>query len=579
MIEKLMKKFAMSRQGAVDFVKAVVICTLSDIVVMIPVGLLYMVTIRLLPAAAAGTGGIVKKAAQGPVFYATAVVGIFILLYTVNYFKYNAQYLSTYKESGVRRMSLAEKLRCLPLSFFGRKDLSDLTTTIMEDCAVLETDFSHMFPLFYSSVCSTVIIALSLFLYNVKLAFASLWVIPVSLAIVIFSKQVQLWSAGKQTAAKLACADGIQECLENVRDLKANNAESVYLSGLDEKIRMVEKKSVHNEYLVGVFVVLAQMVLKTGIATTAFTGGVLLVHGEITLPLFILFLIVVSRLYDPLSNSLIHLAGMIGAETNINRMHELDEQPVQTGMTDFHTENCSIVFDHVGFFYADGTEVLRDVSFTARQGEVTALVGPSGGGKSTVTRLAARFWDVRKGCVMLGDTPVRAVDPETLLKFFSIVFQDVTLFNNTVMENIRIGRYSATDSEVLEAAAAAQCDEFVRKLPQGYETIIGENGAVLSGGERQRLSIARAILKNAPVILLDEATASLDTENETKVQKALSRLIRGKTILIVAHRMRTVSGADHIIVLKDGIVTEDGTPEQLLKQGGEYARMVSLQRM
>jgi ATP-binding cassette, subfamily B, bacterial IrtB/YbtQ len=424
-----------------------------------------------------------------------------------------------------------------------------------------------------------VISALSLFLYNAKLAFASLWVVPVSLAIVFFSKRIQLWSVGKQMAAKLACADSIQECLENTRDLKANNAEIVYLSGLDEKIRMVEKKSVRNEYLVGVFVVLIQMVLKAGVATTAFTGGILLVRGEITLPLFILFLIVVSRLYDPVSNSLIHLSAMIGAETNINRMRELDEQPVQTGTTDFHPENYNIVFDHVRFSYADGTVVLRDVSFTARQGEVMALMGPSGGKNSTVARLASRFWDAQKGHVLLGNTPVRAVEPETLLQYFSIVFQNVTLFNNSVMENIRIGRRGATDNEVLEAAHTAQCDEFVRKLLQGYQTIIGENGAVLSGGERQRLSIARAILKNAPVILLDEATASLDMENETKVQQALSKLIQGKNVLIIAHRMHTVSGADHIIVLKNGAVAEDGTPEQLIEQTGEYAHMVALQRM
>jgi ATP-binding cassette, subfamily B, bacterial IrtB/YbtQ len=576
MIEKLMKKYALSRKGAYDFIKSTAACVVNDIAMMLPVALLYFFVMQLLPVSVGGTAG--TNQYRGPLYWLCAVAAVFLVLYVVNWIKYDSQFLSTYKESAVRRMTLAEKLRELPLSFFGRKDISDLTTTIMGDCTRLEQAFSHWFPTFAASIISTLIIAVSLFFFNVKLAAASLWVIPVALLIVFFSRCVQNWAGRKKMAADIACADGIQECLETVRDLKSNNAERRYLSGLDEKIRKIEKVAIKSEYVTGVFVVSAQMVLKFGIVTTAFIGSMMLARGEIPLLTFIMFLIVVSRIYDPLGLSLQNLAAIINTQLNIDRMNELYDCPVQTGTTRFEPADSTIVFDHAGFSYNEGEAVLRDVSFTAKQGEVTALIGPSGGGKSTAAKLAARFWDVDRGAVTFGGIPVRSVDPETLLSRYSIVFQDVTLFNNTVMENIRIGKYGASDEEVRAAAHEAQCDEFVQQLPHGYETVIGENGSELSGGERQRLSIARALLKNAPIILLDEATASLDAENETKVQRALSRLVKGRTVLVIAHRMRTVSGADHIVLLKDGVVAEDGTPEELLSLGGLYAHMVSLQK-
>ena len=575
MIKKLMKKYALSRKGAYDLIKSVAACVVNDIAMMLPAALFYFLIMQLLPESAGGTAG--TNQYRGPLFWICAIVAVFAVLYAVNRIKYDCQFLNTYKESAVRRMSLAEKLRELPLSFFGRKDLSDLTTTIMGDCTRLEQAFSHWIPTFFASIISTLIIAVCLFFFNVKLAAASLWVVPVALLIVFFSRRVQHWAGRKKMAADIACADGIQECLETVRDLKANNAEYEYLAGLDEKIRRIEKVSIKSEYVTGIFVSSAQMVLKFGIATTALCGSMMLARGEITLLPFIMFLIVVSRIYDPLGLSLQNLAAIINTQLNINRMNELYDCPVQTGTTSFDPEDSTIVFDHVGFSYNGEETVLRDVSFAAKQGEVTALIGPSGGGKSTAAKLAARFWDVNSGTILFGGIPVGTVEPETLLSRYSIVFQDVTLFNNTVMENIRIGKYGASDEEVLAAAREAQCDEFVQLLPHGYETVIGENGSELSGGERQRLSIARALLKNAPVILLDEATASLDAENETKVQQALSRLVKGRTVLVIAHRMRTVSGADHVVLLKDGVVAEDGTPEELLARGGIYARMVRLQ--
>ena len=410
------------------------------------------------------------------------------------------------------------------------------------------------------------------------MALAALWVLPVSLAIVAFSGKVQNYFTRRQTEAKLAVADGIQEALETMRDLKSNNAEEKYLKGLDKKIDLQEKRMIASELGGALFVVPAGMILKLGIGTVALVGGMLLANNAITVLTFFMYLLVVSRLYDPLSSSLQNLAAIISTNIPIERMNEIENYPVQPGTAELRTHGYDIVFDNVSFAYNTGEQVLSGVSFTAKQGEVTALIGPSGGGKSTAAKLAARFWDADSGKITLGGTDVKTVDPEKLLSAYSIVFQDVTLFNNTVMENIRIGRQGATDEEVLAAAREAQCDEFVEKLPEGYQTMIGENGSALSGGERQRISIARALLKDSPVILLDEATASLDAENETHIQRAISRLVKGKTVLIIAHRMRTVEGADKLVLLKDGKVAEQGSPEELLAKGGIYAKMCQLQQ-
>lgn len=568
MIEKIQRKFALSRQGAKDLVKGCIACALQNISFMIPVCLLYYLVNDML------NGGV----ARGKIaFYIIGCIIALALILLTTWFQYNATYLATYIESGVRRITLAETLRKLPLSFFGKKDLADLTSTIMADCAFLETAFSHFVPELAGSIISTVLVAICLFFFDWRMALASLWVMPVAFAIVGFSSKVQEGLNKRQMDAKMACADGIQECIETIRDLKANNAEDTYLAGLEKKIKAVEKRAIVTELGTALFVVSAQMILKLGIATAALVGAILLVDGSLDILTFFLFLLVISRFYDPLQAALQNLAAIISSRTNIARMNEILDHPVQDGVNALSNKNCDIVFEHVGFAYNSGETVLEDVSFTAKQGEVTALVGPSGGGKTTVSRLAARFWDINKGKITVGGMDVSKIDPETLMSLYSIVFQDVTLFDNTIMENIRIGKKDATDEEVLAAARLANCDEFAEKLPDGWHSRIGENGCELSGGERQRISIARAFLKDAPIILLDEATASLDVENETLIQSALSRLIKNKTVLVIAHRMRTVAGADKIVVLADGVVAECGTPDVLQQQNGVYNRMVKLQ--
>ena len=510
-------------------------------------------------------------------FYVVGCVICFALILLTTWFQYNGTYFTTYVESGKRRLNLAERLRKLPLSFFGKRDLADLTSTIMADCEVIEKSSSHYIPGLFGSLISTVIISISLFAFDWRMALSALWVIPVSVAIVLLSYKVQDKVISKNVDAKMACADGIQEYIETVRDLKANNAEGNYLSGLTKKIKNVEKRSIVAEFATSAFITSAGMVLKLGIATVALVGAVLLVKEQLSVLTFFLFLLVASRLYDPMQAALQNLAAIISMRTNVARMNEILEYPVQTGSEMLTNDGYDIKFDHVGFEYNTGEVVLKDVSFEAKQGEVTALVGPSGGGKTTVSRLAARFWDNQNGTITVGGMNVQDIDPEKLMSLYSIVFQDVTLFDNTIMENIRLGKKDATDEEVLAAAHLANVDEFAEKLPDKWNTNIGENGSELSGGERQRISIARAFLKDAPIILLDEATASLDVENETLIQTALSRLIKDKTVLVIAHRMRTVAGADKVVVLADGVVAEQGAPSELYKQGGVYTRMVDLQ--
>ena len=567
MIEKIQRATASSPEGAKGLVKGVLACAFQNMAFMLPTCLLYFLVKDLMNGTASG------KAA----LYLLGCIICFGLIFLTTWFQYNGTYFTTYKESGIRRLALAERLRKLPLSFFGKRDLADLTSTIMSDCEVLEKTCSHYIPGLFGSLISTVIIALSLFAFDWRMALAALWVIPVSIAIVLGSYRVQDHVQAKTMAVKMDCADGIQEYIETLRDLKASNAEQSYLSGLSRKIRAVEKQSVAAELETALFVSSASMVLKLGIASVALTGSVLLVNGSIDVLTLFLFLMAASRMYDPMQGALQNLAAVIAMRTNVGRMNEILEYPVQTGSETLTNQGCDIVFDHVGFAYNSGETVLKDVSFTAKQGEVTALVGPSGGGKTTVSRLAARFWDNQKGRITVGGMDISQIDPEKLMSMYSIVFQDVTLFDNTILENIRLGRKGATDEEVLAAAKLANCDEFVEKLPDKWNTNIGENGCALSGGERQRISIARAFLKDAPIILLDEATASLDVENETAIQEALFRLIKNKTVLIIAHRMRTVAGADKVVVLKDGTVAEQGRPDELYARKGVYAHMVDLQ--
>ena len=568
MTERLMKRFALSEEGAKGLVKATIACTVADLMLMFPVGLLYLLVSDFL-------NGAVPRSRY--VLYGAGIAVALLLVLVSEFWKYNATYFSTYRESGACRIRLAEKLRRLPLSFFGKKDLADLTNTIMGDVQTTEQMFSHYVPQFYGSILSTCLVAVSLLCYDWQMAIAALWVLPVALVIVRFSKKAQNYFNLKLTDAKIEVAEGIQECLETVRDLKSNNAEQEYLDKLNRKIDEQEGRHIKMELGVALFVVPAQMILKLGIASVALVGSMRLISGELSLVTFFLFLMVVSRIYEPMNFSLQNLAAMNSLQVNIDRMNEINNSKAQGGEAAFAPKGYDITFENVGFAYNSGETVLKDVSFTAKQGEVTALIGPSGGGKSTAAKLAARFWDVERGRITVGGVDVSTVDPEKLLTAYSIVFQDVTLFNNTVMENIRIGRKDATDAEVMAAAKAAMCDEFIQKLPQGYQTMIGENGSTLSGGERQRISIARALLKDAPIILLDEATASLDAENETEIQQAISRLVEQKTVLIIAHRMRTVENANKIVVLSHGTVAETGTPEELLRQNGIFTRMVHLQ--
>lgn len=568
MIKAIQRKTASSEKGAKGLVKGIIACAFQNLAFMLPTSLLYFLVADMLNGGV--TGGRIR-------FYVGGIAVCFALILLTTWFQYNNTYFTTYEESGKRRLGLAERLRKLPLSFFGKRDLADLTSTIMADCEVLEKTCSHFIPGLFGSLISTTIISVGLFAFDWRMALAALWVIPVSVLIVLLSYKIQDKTQAKTMAVKMACADGIQEYIEAVRDLKANNAEQNYLKGLSGKIKNVEKQNFKAELISAVFVTGAGMVLKLGIASVAIVGAALLVNGSLSALTFFMFLLVASRLYDPMQAALQNLAAIIAMRTNVARMNEILDYPIQTGSETLTNNGYDIEFNHVGFSYNTGETVLKDVSFTAKQGEVTALIGPSGGGKTTVSRLAARFWDNGTGRITVGGMDISKIDPEKLMSLYSIVFQDVTLFDNTIMENIRLGKKGATDEEVLAAARLANVDEFAEKLPDKWNTNIGENGSDLSGGERQRISIARAFLKDAPIILLDEATASLDVENETLIQTALSRLIKNKTVLVIAHRMRTVAGADKIVVLSGGVVAEQGTPGELYNKNGIYTRMVDLQ--
>lgn len=568
MIEKLKHKYALSSKGAKDMVRAFIAVTLSNLVLMLPVGLLYLLASYLLDN---------QLLQEKFVFFLIAIVVILICIALTTVFQYRATFLSTYVESGVRRRTLAEKLRKLPLSYFGKKDLADLTNTIMSDCALLETASSHWIPELIGAMISTTIIVISLLFFDFRMALAAIWVMPITFAIVLYSRKAMRHTHEKTNVYRIDCLDGIQEGLETLRDLRANNMCDQYMESLNEKIKAVEKHAIFAEFTNAAFVCSAQMILKLGIGTVAVVGSYLLVKGEITVLTFFIFLLVVTRMYEPLQISLQNLSAMISLDTNCKRMDEILSHDEQTGNDTLTNEGYDIVFDHVAFAYNQKEQVLSDVSFTAKQGEVTALIGPSGGGKTTISRLAARFYDIDSGKITVGGMDISKIDPEKLLEFYSIVFQDVTLFNNTIMENIRIGKKDATDQEVMAAAKLAHCDEFVENMPDQWNTMIGENGSELSGGQRQRISIARAFLKDAPIILMDEATASLDVDNESMIQESISKLIENKTVLIIAHRMRTVDGVDQIVVLKDGVVFEQGKPQDLKQQNGIYKHMVEMQ--
>ena len=573
MIEVIKRRFALSTKGAKDFCKGVFFTTLLDIVLMLPAVFVFLFLEEYLRPVFQPSASVT----HGILYYSILGIVFMIVMYIFAVLQYRSTYTTVYDESANRRISLAEKLRKLPLAFFGEKNLSDLTATIMDDCTDLEHTFSHAVPQLFASIISILLITVGMAFYNWQLTIALFWVVPLAAAILLFSKKEIQKSNESNYLNKRMVTEHIQEGLDTIQEIKSYNQERDYLEKLDASIDTYEKVLTRNELVLGMLVNGSQSVLKLGLASVIIVGANLLASGTVDLFTYLIFMVIGARVYAPVSEVMNNIAALFYLGVRINRMNEMEALPVQNGTTEFTPQGYDIEFRLVDFAYEQGKQILNNLSFIARQGEKTALVGPSGSGKSTATRLAARFWDIQSGKITLGGQDISRIDPETLLKNYSVVFQDVVLFNASIMDNIRIGKRDATDEEVRRVARLAQCDEFVTKMPQGYQTIIGENGETLSGGERQRISIARALLKDAPIVLLDEATASLDVENETKIQAGISELVRNKTVLIIAHRMRTVANADKIVVLENGSVAEMGTPEELKKKNGIFARMVNRQ--
>lgn len=573
MIEVIKRRFALSTKGAKDFCKGVFFTTLLDIVLMLPAVFVFLFLEEYLRPVFQPSVSVT----HGILYYSILGIIFMIVMYIFAVLQYRSTYTTVYDESANRRISLAEKLRKLPLAFFGEKNLSDLTATIMDDCTDLEHTFSHAVLQLFASIISILLITVGMAFYNWQLTIALFWVVPLAAAILLFSKKEIQKSNESNYLNKRMVTEHIQEGLDTIQEIKSYNQERDYLEKLDASIDTYEKVLTRNELVLGILVNGSQSVLKLGLASVIIVGANLLASGTIDLFTYLIFMVIGSRVYAPISEVMNNIAALFYLDVRISRMNEMEALLVQHGTTDFTPKGYDIEFQQVDFAYEQGKQILKNLSFTARQGEKTALVGPSGSGKSTAARLAARFWDIQSGKITLGGQDISRIDPETLLTNYSVVFQEVVLFNASIMDNIRIGKRDATDEEVRRVARLAQCDEFVTKMPQGYQTIIGENGETLSGGERQRISIARALLKDAPIVLLDEATASLDVENETKIQAGISELVRNKTVLIIAHRMRTVANADKIVVLENGSVAEMGTPEELKKKNGIFARMVNRQ--
>ena len=571
MIKYFQNRFALSEKGAKDLRRGIAFSTLLNLALMLPPSYLFLFLMEYLEAD--------SRIGQHTLwFYVLLAVVLMCVMFFISRWQYDSTYTTIYNESAQRRIGLAEKLRRLPLAFFGERNLSDLTSTIMEDCTSLEQIFSHAVPQLFASVLSMLIIAVSLFFYDWRLAVALFWVVPMALGTLLLARRMMDKSFERNYHIKRSVTEQVQEGLECVQEIKSYNGEAEYNQRFDSKLKAYEKELINGELVAGSFVNLSAMLLKLGMPTVIVAGAWLLQRGDVSIFVYLAFLLISAMVYNPIQEVCNNLAILTFLDVRINRMKEMEAMPEQEGSKEVKMDNYDIEFRNVSFAYETEKQVLHNVSFTAKQGEVTALVGPSGGGKSTTAKLAARFWDIDGGKILLGGNDIAHIDPETLLRNYAVVFQDVLLFNASVSDNIRIGKRDATNEEVRRVAQLAQCDDFISRMPQGYDTVIGENGETLSGGERQRISIARALLKDAPVILLDEATASLDAENETKIQAGISELVQGKTVIIIAHRMRTVRNADHIVVLGGGTVIEQGTPEDLMVKGGEFARMVKLQQ-
>lgn len=573
MITFLSKRLALSTKGAKDLLKGTLFTMLLNMALMLPAVYIFIFLDDSLGLAIDQTSDGGKN-----LWYYIALGGFFLsVTWIIARLQYRSTFTTIYEESANRRTLLAEKLRKLPLAFFGEKNLSDLTSTIMSDTTEMEHTFSHAVPPLFASIFCILLISIGLFFYEWKLALALFWVVPVAAFVIFLSKKFQQNSHKTVYYKKRDITEHIQEGLETIQEIKACGNEHEYLEQLDDKLDDYESKLTRGELLTGVLLNGSLGILKLGLVSVIIVGAWLLSKGGVDLFVYLVFLVVASRVYEPVTEVFNYLAVLFYLDVRINRMNEMESLPIQTGKKEFSPDSYDIMFDSVHFSYNTANKVLHDVSFIAKQGQITALVGPSGGGKTTAVKLAARFWDVDGGKILLGGHDISEIDPETLLRSYSVVFQDVVLFNSSVMDNIRIGKRDASDEEVLRVARLAQCDEFVNKMPDGYHTIIGENGETLSGGERQRISIARALLKDAPIVLLDEATASLDVENETKIQAGISTLVKNKTVLIIAHRMRTVANADNIVVLADGIVAESGSPEALQSANGIFSGMLKRQ--
>lgn len=573
MLKYFQNKYAMSDKGAKDLVYSIIWTIVMDISFMVPVVLGFKFLDEYLSLLLNNS----NNPKNSIIYYVVMSVVSFLLMFIIALFQYNSTYTKIYEESARRRISLAETLRRLPLAFFGKKDISDLSSTIMEDATQIEMLFSHSVPQIYAAVTTILIMGVSMFLYNWRLSIAVFWVVPVAALVFYLSRKLQNKMHEKFYYIKRDISDRVQEALDSAYEIKSYNREKAFSNTLNVELDNLEKFMIKGELLIGAFINLSYVLLKLGLPSVILYGAYLLSKGSISIFTYLVFLVITARIYNPIMEAMNNFALLLFLNVRIKRMKEMDEMPRQNGKSEFYPKYYDIEFNNVDFSYQDGVQTLKNISFTAKQGEVTALVGPSGGGKSTIAKLSARFWDINKGIITLGGENISLIDPETLLNNYSIVFQDVTLFNSSVMDNIRLGKKDASDEEVIKAAKLAQCDEFIKTLPQGYNTLIGENGERLSGGERQRISIARAILKDAPIILLDEATASLDAENESKIQSALSELVKNKTVLIIAHRMRTVLGADKIVVIKDGVITETGDPLELKERQGIFSMMLKTQ--
>ncbi|MDR1589968.1 MAG: ABC transporter ATP-binding protein/permease [Oscillospiraceae bacterium] len=574
---KLQKMLELSDSGYKDLKKATFACTLTNFSTILPVWALTLFITELIQPLLGGELSITKLW----LLFAAAVVGTF-LNYLCQRNDYEKCYVVAYTQAGHTRISVAEHIRRLPMSVFNSKDLSELTTNVMGDVASSEHVMSHIIPELIANIISITVICILLAIYDWRMAAAIFVTVPVAFGIIILSRKIYSGSSKKHAAIKLAASERVQEYIEGIKVIRACNMDGERFSALEKTLREMMRLAINMEVGVGVFVTGAQAILQCGIGLTALVGATLLTGGKIEFVPFMLFLILAVKIYAPVISVLTLLPELFYFQIGIKRMRDLLAIEPMTGDEEKEPDGFDIVCDNVEFSYnkdASNTEdpTISSLSVTIPAGSLTALVGPSGSGKSTVSRLIARFWDTDAGTITIGGVDVKTLDPEHLMSYMSFVFQDVVLFGDTILNNIRIGNMDATDEQVLAAAKSARCDDFVNRLPDGYNTLLGENGATLSGGERQRISIARALLKDAPIILLDEATASLDPENEASIQQAISTLIEGKTVLVIAHRLRTIAGADNIIVLDKGRVAEQGKHDELISKGGLYNKLYSLQ--